>query len=199
MIQAQRLRVNQKLHQARLMQQAALQPVTDELNQLAWQQACIEAAVLALDAARLAFLRELAAIYRLDVRAVQQPQDLRQLAATREQAVPEVEQFEAAFNHPDQPLWQLKKLLNEVHQIPAPKAAPAAGDWMPEVSSTATADTSLNTAVIPLIPVEQLADHYAASQEEGRSHERQQLESIKSCLNALQALIRQLREQLYED
>lgn len=195
MIQAQRLRVNQKLHQARLMQQAALQPVTDELNQLAWQQACIEAAVLALDAARLAFLRELAAIHRLDVRAVQQPQDLRQLAVAREQALPELDQFEAAFNSPEHPLWRLKALLAEVHRIPAPTAAPAAGDWMPEAPTTSTAEP--HRSAISLIPVEQLVDK--ATDSTIHSREKQQLGDVKNCLNAMQALIQQLREQLYED
>ncbi|SFX42382.1 DUF6586 family protein [Marinospirillum alkaliphilum] len=196
MIQAQRLRVNQKLHQARLMQQAAAQPVTDELNQLAWQQACIEAAVLALEAARLAFLRELAAIHRLDVRAVQQAADLRTLAAAREQALPELDQLEAAFNNPQHPLWQLKALLAEVNRIPAPTAAPAAGEWMPEAPATPAASPA--TPVKSLIPLAQL-EETDASKASGPSREMQQLESIKNCLNAMQALIRQLREQLYED
>lgn len=186
MIRAQRSRVNQKLHQASLLLQAAGSVAQDEMNQLAWQQACLEAAVLALDAARLAFLRELAAIYRLDVRAVQQATDLRRLAADREQVLPELDAFEAAFREPGQPLALLGGLLKDVNRIPAASDSPAAGDWMPEFNEPVPTATR-----IPLLD--------AAQVDEPISRETQQLVVAARCHQALKSLIQSLREQLHED
>lgn len=188
MIQAQRNRVNQALYQARLLLKAAAD-WPDELSLLAWQQTCYEAALRALDQARVAFLRELAAVYRLDVRKVASAADLQQLAAERQQRLPELERFTASFADPFQPLNRLPLLLDELNRAAVPAEAPAAGNWMPEDQPAIAA----NSDRISLIAVEDTEG------ESVRSKEQKQLLQALDIHQALQQLIQELRETFYED
>ena len=187
MIQAQRNRVNQALYQARLLLKAAAD-WPDELSLLAWQQTCYEAALRALDQARVAFLRELAAVYRLDVRKVASAADLQQLAAERQQRLPELERFNTSFADPFQPLSRLSLLLDELNRAAVPAEAPAAGNWMPEDQPNASAVDRIS-----LIAVED------ADSESVCSKEQKQLLQALEIHQALQQLIQELRETFYED
>ncbi|MBE0506114.1 MAG: hypothetical protein IBX50_05250 [Marinospirillum sp.] len=187
MIQAQRNRVNQALYQARLLLKAAAD-WQDELSLLAWQQTCYEAALRALDQARVAFLRELAAVYRLDVRKVASAADLQQLAAARQQRLPELERFNTRFADPFQPLSRLSLLLDELNRAAVPAEAPAAGNWMPEDQPTALVIDRIN-----LIAMED------TNSESVHSKEKKQLLQALDIHQALQQLIQELRETFYED
>lgn len=170
MIQAQRTRVNQKLYQARLFLEAANHP-QDELSQVTWQQACHEAALNALEAAEVAFLRELAAIYRLNLQVVQQARDLEKLAEERQQQLPELKQLQAEFSNPASALSRLKPTLQALRQ------APAVGRE-PETASGAS---------IPLL-----------SSDEPQTLEERQLADAQAMQQAMSCLFQELREQLLE-
>jgi len=171
MIQAQRTRVNQKLYQARLFLDAAAQ-VQDELNQVAWQQACHEAALNALEAAELAFLRELAAVYRLNLQAVNQAKDLESLAQERQQLLPELKRLKAEFADPASALSRLKPALLALRKPPA--------------ASDVALDAEESSRISLL------------SSEQPLSLEERQLADARAMQQALSNLIQELREQLLE-
>ncbi|SFB85729.1 hypothetical protein SAMN05660443_0567 [Marinospirillum celere] len=180
MIQAQRRRVNQKLYQAELLLKAAQQS-ENELNLVAWQQACHEAALNALEAAQLAFLREVAAVYRLPVQAVSRPEDLQNLAEERQQRLPELQHLQGAWRDPVHPLSRLEPALKALRQTPAADEAPQAGEWMPEFAE------ETQPSLIPLVAEEDFA-----------SLEEKQLAEASLMLKALKELLQELREQLLE-
>lgn len=179
MIQAQRRRTNQKLFQAGLLLQAAQQP-EDDLQRVAWQQTCYEAALNALEAAQLAFLREVAAVYRLPVQAVFSAEDLQQLASARQQRLPELERLQAAWKDPAHPLSRLQPSLQALRQAPAAEEVPEAGDWMPEFAEN-------QQALIPLVA----EDDYATLEEK-------HLAEAALLHQVLKGLLQELREQLLE-
>jgi|GEM_PF-2224433 len=172
MIQAQRTRVNQKLYQARLFLDAAAQP-QDELNQVAWQQTCHEAALNALEAAEVAFLRELAVAYRLNLRAVKEAADLEKLAAERQQQLPELKRLQAEFRNPASPLSRLHPALLALRQPPSASPEPE----LPEPGARIS----------------------LASADESQTLEERQLEDARAMHETLNSLIQKLREQLLED
>ena len=171
MIQAQRTRVNQKLYQARLLLDAAEQP-QDELNRVAWQQACHEAALNALEAAEVAFLRELAAVYRLNLQAVNQAGDLETLAEERQQLLPELKRLKAEFTDPGSALSRLQPTLQALRQ------PPTASSHQEETEESGR--ISLVTSEEPL------------------SLEERQRADARAMQQTLNRLIQELREQLLE-
>ncbi|WP_404418643.1 DUF6586 family protein [Marinospirillum sp.] len=170
MIQAQRSRANQKLYQASLLLDAAAQP-QDELNQVAWQQACHEAALNALEAAEIAFLRELAVAYRLNLQAVKEAGDLEKLAAERQQQLPELKRLQAEFRNPASPLSRLQPALLALRQPPAVSDGPE---------------------------VDEGARISLASAEEPQTLEERQLADARAMHQAMKSLFQELREQLLE-
>ena len=171
----ERRRVNQKLHQARLLLMAAKEP-QDELQQLAWQQTCYEAALAALQGAFLAFLRELAAAYRLPATQVLKTADLERLAAVRQQRLPELQQLKAYQTDPAGALAALQADLAQLELQKLPEAA-AEDAWQAKQGD------------IPL---------HSVDREEGSLEERQ-LVKAEDYLKQLQTLFATLREQLLED
>lgn len=171
MIQAQRKQVNQKLYQAGLFLQAATELHQDELTLLAWQQACYEAALNALEAARLAFWRELAAASGLPAQAVNSLADLHALAVESQRQLPELTRFEQAFTDPSSPLNYFNSALARLRRVAAASPPP----------------------VEPSSPAELLAVEPEQSQEE------EQLADAAKMLDAMRALIQELRGQLLED
>src|SRR5690606_17562310 len=121
-------------------------------------------------------------------RKVASAADLQQLAAERQQRLPELERFTASFADPFQPLNRLPLLLDELNRAAAPAEAPAAGNWMPEDQPNASAVDRIS-----LIAVED------AEGESVRSKEQKQLLQALEIHQALQQLIQELRETFYED
>ena len=170
-------RVNQKLYQARLLLEAAFQP-EDELNQVAWQQACYEAALAALDASLRAFARELAAAYRLPVEAVEGLQDLQGLADLRHQTLPELQRLEAALQDHTSPLGYLKPALAAL-ELPPEAREDAEERWHQAAARSIEQQ-------IPVLNLDQ------SDPETLRLHQAKQMQA------ELHRLIQALREQLVE-
>lgn len=175
MIQAQRSRVNQKLYHARLLLDQADQN-SDPLVAPAWQQACVDSACWALEQVRVAMLRELAALYRLDVARVGDVDDVVHLAAQRDQQLPEVALWRQA-QAPEGVWGRLSRHLIQLQAVPVGEGK-ALGDWMPDAAPTVTSGGS--TAAENLLPLTQIDDPVTGM--------RQLFQDIKSFIDQLRAL-----------
>ncbi|ODC02947.1 hypothetical protein BFW38_04680 [Terasakiispira papahanaumokuakeensis] len=177
MIQAQRSRVNQKLYHARLLLDQADQNA-DPLVAPAWQQACVDSACWALEQVRVAMLRELAALYRLDVARADDLDELVRLAAQRDQHLPEV----ALWREAQQPegVWgRLSRQLAQLQAVPVGEGK-ALGDWMPEAASSSSfSSLGESTGAENLLPLTQIDDPVTGM--------RQLLQDIKSFIDQLRA------------
>ncbi|WP_114416512.1 DUF6586 family protein [Marinospirillum perlucidum] len=184
MIETQRSRVNQKLYQARLFIEAG-QEFREELTRVAWQQACHEAALNALESAQLAFLREIAAAYRLNPQLVNSQEDLQREAAKREQQLPELVRLQAAQQDLTNPLSRLTATLDFMRR------APLAGSAVPEAVAV--------QEEVAVAALEASGNILLVNVQESSSPEMQQLADARGMHLALKSLVEELREGLRED
>ncbi len=148
-----RSRVNQKLHQAWLLLEAAAHQA-DPLQEVAWQQACYEGAIKALEGAGRAFLKELASAYRLPPEGIRSVNDLQQLADRRSQTLPELVKWDIAARDKRHPLGQLNEHLRWMELQGLKPAAPSAPSTQGDIPLLVQEDNPNN----PLVRLQQARD-----------------------------------------